>query len=184
MEFIQNLDSNILFWVQSNLHNSFLDRIMVLITSLGDLGILWISISIVLILTKKYRIIGILTFATLILNTLLGDIILKHIFYRPRPFNMLNGLDIIIHKPISYSFPSGHTSASFAAALMLGYYIRNYRWCFYVAAILIAISRIYLLVHYPTDVFCGILLGCISFIIVNTFYKKIYEDKSIKSFTY
>lgn len=184
MEFIQNLDSNILFWVQNNLHNSFLDRIMTLITYLGNLGTVWILLSIALILTKKYRIIGVLTFITLILNTILGDCILKHIVNRPRPFNMLKGLDIIINRPTSYSFPSGHTSSSFAAALMLGYYIRNYRWCFYITAILIALSRIYLLVHYPSDVFCGILLGCISFIIINTLYKKIYKDKAIKPFTY
>lgn len=170
MNFIQTIDSNILFWIQNNIHNKFLDYFMSFITTLGDIGAIWILIAIALLFSRKYRTIGILTLSVLLLNALLGEGIIKNLIQRPRPFNTLDGLDIIVRQPSSYSFPSGHTSSAFAAALMLGHYFKKYRWYIYIFAGLIAFSRIYLLVHYPSDVFGGIILGTLSYLIVKFIY--------------
>lgn len=172
MHFIQNIDINILYFIQNHIQNKFLDPIMIFITSLGNLGFIWILISLLLIISKKYRKIGILTLSALILNTILGEGILKHIIERPRPFTTYENLHIIITKPSSYSMPSGHASASFAAAFMLSYFFKNIKGYIFALAALIAFSRLYLLVHYPSDVLCGILLGYISYLIVI----KVYEN--------
>lgn len=177
---IQHIDINILYWIQNNLQNSFLNPIMIFFTSLGNLGLIWIAISILLILSKKYRKIGLLTLAALIVNTILGEGILKHIIERPRPFTTYPDLHIIIPKPTSYSMPSGHTSASFAAAFMLAYSFKNLKVYIYLLASLIAFSRLYLLVHYPSDVLTGILLGYISFLIVIKTYNFIKSKKKSK----
>ncbi|HAT4339823.1 TPA: phosphatase PAP2 family protein [Clostridium perfringens] len=183
MNFIQNIDINILYFIQNNIQNKFLNPIMIFFTSLGNLGFIWIAISILLIISKKYRKIGLLTLAVLIVNTLLGEGILKYIIERPRPFATYEGLHIIIPKPSSYSMPSGHTSASFAAAFMLAYYFKNIRVYIYSLASLIAFSRIYLLVHYPSDVLTGALLGYLSFLIVRKSYSLIKnKEDQRKSF--
>ena len=177
MNIIQSLDANMLFWIQNNIHNIFLDKLMSFVTTLGDIGAIWILISIALLFSRKYRTIGILTLSVLLLNTILGEGILKNLIHRPRPFNTLEGLDIIVKKPSSYSFPSGHTSSAIAAALMLGHYFKKYRWYIYIFAGLIAFSRIYLLVHYPSDVLGGIVLGAISYIIVKFIYEQYINKK-------
>lgn len=171
MNLIHTIDTNILYWIQDNIHNSFLDIGMSFITTIGDVGAIWILIGILLLFTRKFRTIGILTLSVLLLNAILGEGILKNLIARPRPFNILEGLDIIVRKPSSYSFPSGHTSSAFAAALMLGHYFKKYRWYIYIFAGLTAFSRIYLLVHYPSDVFGGILLGTVSYLIVKFIYE-------------
>lgn len=168
--FIQNIDINILYFIQNHIQNNFLNPIMIFFTTLGNLGLIWLIISFLLLISKKYRKIGILTLSVLIVNTLLGEGILKHIIERPRPFITYPDLNIIISKPTSFSMPSGHTSASFAAAFMLSYCFKKYRVYFYSLASLIALSRIYLLVHYPSDVLSGILLGFLSFLIVKKLY--------------
>ncbi|WP_300350447.1 phosphatase PAP2 family protein [Clostridium sp.] len=175
--FIQNIDINILYFFQNHIENSFLNPIMIFFTSLGNLGFIWIVISLGLLISKKYRKIGILTLAVLIVNTILGEGILKHLIERPRPFVTYKDLNIIISKPNSFSMPSGHTSASFAAAFMLSYCIKKYKVYFYTLASLIAFSRIYLLVHYPSDVLSGILLGFISFLIVIKIYNIKFKNK-------
>ncbi|MDM0482905.1 phosphatase PAP2 family protein [Clostridium perfringens] len=177
MHFIQNIDINILYFIQNNIQNKFLNPIMIFLTSLGNLGFIWIAISILLIISKKYRKIGLLTLAALIVNTLLGEGILKHIIERSRPFATYESLHIIITKPSSYSMPSGHTSASFAAAFMLAYYFKNIRVYIFSLAVLIAFSRLYLLVHYPSDVLTGALLGYLSFLIVLKSYERIEKSK-------
>lgn len=183
MTFIQTIDSNILFWIQNNLHNKFLDYFMSIITTLGDMGIIWILIAFALLFSKKYRTIGILTLSALLLNLILGEGILKNLIQRPRPFVTLEGLDIIITKPSSYSFPSGHTSSAFAAALMLGYYFKKYRWYLYIFAGLTAFSRIYLLVHYPSDILGGIMLGAISCFTVRFCYERYLGKKKNNIFS-
>ena len=108
---------------------------------------------------------------------MLGEGILKHIIERSRPFSTYESLHIMIPKPSSYSMPSGHTSASFAAAFMLAYYFKNIRVYIYSLASLIAFSRLYLLVHYPSDVLTGILLGYLSYLIVIKSYELIQKSK-------
>lgn len=139
--------------------NKYLDRLMPIVTSMGNVGFIWIVISGILVLNKPYRSIGNMVILTLIVSTIIGEGIVKHIVRRVRPCNYQNSINILISKPMSYSFPSGHTVSSFAVAETLSAYFSQYRLIFMGIAFLIAFSRIYLYVHYPTDVIAGIIIG-------------------------
>ena len=161
MNLLQNLDMEILRFIYNNLRNPVIDRVMIAFTLLGDLGVVWILISLFLLASKKYRKTGMMTICALILSTVLGSGILKYLIQRPRPFVFDPAVEILISKPLSYSFPSGHTASSFAAAGILFRELKRYRIYAVVLATLIAFSRMYLFVHYPTDIIGGITLGLI-----------------------
>ena len=161
LEIISNLDINMLNFIRDNLSNPVMDKIMIFITTLGDKGIIWIIIGIILLSMKKYRKVGFTLLIALLVNALIGEGILKNIVQRPRAFITYPDISIIINPPSSFSFPSGHTASSFAAATVLGYYFKGWRYILYIFASLIAFSRLYLFVHYPSDIIFGILLGVI-----------------------
>lgn len=157
-----NIELSILDWIQT-LHMPFLDKIMVFITRLGDAGIIWIVLSIVLLLIPKTRKSGAVMVAALVVDVLLCNIVLKNLVARTRPYDVNTGVHLLVAKLHDYSFPSGHTAASFASVTALYLAGEKKLWKFaLVLACLIAISRIYLYVHYPTDVLGGILFGVIS----------------------
>ncbi|AGY77894.1 phosphatase PAP2 family protein [Clostridium autoethanogenum] len=156
---INMFDNYILFSIKKYVQNKYLDMLMPIVTDMGNLGIVWIIIAIILILDKPYRMVGSVVILTLIVSTIAGEGIVKHIVRRTRPCNQQNSLNLLISKPISYSFPSGHTLSSFAAAEVLSMYFTEYKLIFIGIAFLIALSRMYLYVHYPTDVIAGVILG-------------------------
>jgi undecaprenyl-diphosphatase len=156
---INILDNYILVTIKKYVQNKYLDRLMPIVTSMGNLGIVWIIMAVVLILDKSYRLIGDTVILTLIVSTIVGEGIVKHIVRRVRPCNQQNNVSFLIAKPISYSFPSGHTLSSFAVAEVLSIYFTQYKLIFMAIAFLIALSRLYLYVHYPTDVIAGIIIG-------------------------
>lgn len=157
-----NIELSILDWIQT-LHTPFLDKIMVFITRLGDAGIIWILLSIVLLLIPKTRKSGAVMVVALVVDVLLCNIVLKNLVARTRPYDVNTGVHLLVAKLHDYSFPSGHTAASFASVTALYLAGEKKLWKFaLVLACLIAISRLYLYVHYPTDVFGGILFGVIS----------------------
>jgi len=156
---VDKFDNYILFIIEKYVHNKYLDIIMPVITFTGNLGAIWAAIAIALIVDKPYRVIGNSIILTLIIGTIIGEGIVKHIVRRIRPCNKQGGFNIPSLKLISYSFPSGHTLSSFAAAEMLSLYFIQYRLLFMSMAFLIAVSRIYLYVHYPTDVIAGFIMG-------------------------
>lgn len=157
-----NIELSILDWFQT-LHTPFLDKIMVFITRLGDAGIIWIVLSIVLLLIPKTRKSGAVMVAALVVDVLLCNIVLKNLVARTRPYDVNTGVHLLVAKLHDYSFPSGHTAASFASVTALYLAGEKKLWKFaLVLACLIAISRLYLYVHYPTDVLGGILFGVIS----------------------
>lgn len=157
-----NIELSILDWIQT-LHMPFLDKIMVFITRLGDAGIIWIVLSIVLLLIPKTRKSGAVMVAALVVDVLLCNIVLKNLVARTRPYDVNTGVHLLVAKLHDYSFPSGHTAASFASVTTLYLAGEKKLWKFaLVLACLIAISRLYLYVHYPTDVLGGILFGVIS----------------------
>lgn len=175
MDFIQGIDNYILILIQEYIVNSILNPIMIFITSLGDYGRVWIAITILLLLEKEYRRYGVLLLISLLLCGLVGNIFLKPIVARIRPFDLNHIYEILINKPIDYSFPSGHTMSSFAAATILFYMNKKVGKCAYVLASFIAFSRLYLYVHYPSDVLVGLILGIFLSLIV------IRVNKNIKT---
>lgn len=155
---ITAIDTSILYGIQNLLQNSFMDFLVPWITFLGDKGIIWIIFGILLLISKKSRKYGIALFVALLLCSLLGNEVIKNIVMRPRPCHV-NEVALLIDMPHGYSFPSGHTGSSFAAAYVIYKYNSKYGLYAYILAALIGFSRLYLFVHYPSDVLCGALLG-------------------------
>ena len=157
-----NIELSILDWIQT-LHTPFLDKIMVFITRLGDAGIIWIMLSIVLLLIPKTRKSGAVMVVALVVDVLLCNIVLKNLVARTRPYDVNTGVHLLVAKLHDYSFPSGHTAAAFASVTALYLAGEKKLWKpVLVLACLIGISRLYLYVHYPTDVLGGALAGAIS----------------------
>lgn len=160
MEVFFQLDGNILLWIQEYIRNDFLTPIFKFITSLGDEGYVWIAIAILLLFVKKYRKVGLMVGASLLGSLVFNNMIVKNIVARPRPYRMIETLSILIPEPGEYSFPSGHTSSSFAAGVVLYLMLpKKYGVPAMILAFLIGISRLYVGVHYPTDVLGGMVMG-------------------------
>lgn len=136
-----------------------LDKFFIFVTTLGNSGIIWILAAIALLCFKKTRNMGCVLAISLIFCLLISNLTLKPLVARPRPFSIDTSILPIIPLPKDFSFPSGHTTSSFAAAVAI--YCCNKKWGIIslVLAALIAFSRLYLMVHYPTDVLFGIILG-------------------------
>ena len=159
-----SFDLPILDWIQANLKSGVLDLIMPIITLLGDAGIFWIACAVVLLCIPKYRKAGLGMGIALLMGLLVCNIAMKPLFHRIRPYDYKEQyldtlIPLLVERQHDFSFPSGHTIASFEAcsALML----RNKRLGIpaTLLAILIAFSRMYLYVHYPTDVIASVILG-------------------------
>lgn len=138
------------------------DSVMCFITTLGNAGMIWIFLAVVLLLLPKTRKSGAVLMTALILDVVLCNGILKNVFARVRPCDVNTAVQLLIPRPDDYSFPSGHTAASFAATAAL--FFAGERKLFkpaLVLAVLIAFSRLYLYVHYPTDILSGILVGIV-----------------------
>lgn len=149
----------ILDWFQQ-LHTPVLTWIMKLASRLGDAGFIWILLGVILLLIPKTRKIGVIMAVALILDMITCNIILKPLVARTRPYDVNTAIDLLIRAPKDFSFPSGHTAASFAAASALWFAKAKKLWIpAVVLAVLIAVSRMYFYVHYPTDVLAGMLLG-------------------------
>ena len=141
------------------IHTPLLDWLMLGFTRLGEAGAIWIAITLLLLLHKKTRRCGAVCAIALLLSLLLCNLCLKPLIARPRPFTYRD-VSLLVAPPMDWSFPSGHASASFAAAI--GLREQGWRWSVpaLVLAGLIAFSRLYLYVHFPGDVLFGALLGC------------------------
>lgn len=153
------IDLGILDFIQTYLRCDLLDLAMPLITRLGDKGILWICCSLVLFVFPKTRKTGAAMAVSLGLEALCCNVILKPFVARVRPCDVNPAIQLLIPHPEGYSFPSGHTGASFAAASALAFGGSRWGLPAFVLAALIGFSRLYLYVHYPTDVMAGALLG-------------------------
>ena len=142
------------------LHTPAGDIFFVEITKLGDAGIIWIVLAIALIIFPKMRKYGLAMLAGLCIDVVLCNGILKNFVGRTRPCDVNAAVQLLISHPIDYSFPSGHTAASFTTVAALYYSGDKTIWKLaLVLAILIAFSRLYLYVHYPTDILGGIIVG-------------------------
>ena len=140
-----------------------LDIFMSNITKLGNAGIVWILLTIVLLLIPKTRKSGLILASALIVDLILCNGILKPLIARIRPFDVNSAIQLIVAKPHDYSFPSGHTAASFTAVMALYLAGEKKMWkAALVLAVLIALSRLYLYVHYPTDIIGGVIFGSLS----------------------
>lgn len=146
-----------------NLRTPLLDRIMCFVSMLGNAGVIWILLAILLFMIPKTRKAGMFLIGALLVDVVLCNGILKNLSARTRPFDVNTAVELIVKRPKDFSFPSGHTAASFASitALFLAKE-KKLAWPALVLGSVMAFSRMYLYVHYPTDILGGIVVGIIS----------------------
>ena len=168
-----SFDLPILDWIAANLWCPVLDAVMPVITVLGDAGIFWIAVAVLFIFTKKYRKIGIGMMIALMMGLVVCNICLKPMIARIRPYDLNPLVTLIVDAPHDFSFPSGHTAVSFAfaaAAACMGKKAHTLSLAF---ACLMGVSRMYLYVHYPTDVLAGAFFGTLCGLLALFLWKKI-----------
>ena len=172
-----SFDLPILDWIQANLQSPLMDKIMPIITLFGAGGIFWIAWSVLLILIPKTRRTGLGMGFALLMGLIVCNIILKPGVARPRPYDMQAELgvviDLLVKRSHDFSFPSGHTIASFEASVVLLLNSPVMGIPAFILAILVSFSRLYLYVHYPTDVLVSVVLGTLFALIGNFIAKRI-----------
>ena len=159
---VQTIDASILLFLQDRVRCGALTGVMKAACFLVDGGIVWITLALVLVHRKATRKEGIALGAALLAEVLINELLLKQLFARPRPFLTVEGLQLLIRAASSFSFPSGHTASSFAAAYVLTrVFGKKGAWAYLFAA-LVGFSRIYVGIHYPSDILCGALVGTLA----------------------
>ena len=197
-------DAGFLLYIQEYIRSDFLNPIMKVLTHSGDKGILLIVLILALLFIPRTRAIGIMSTISIVIEALLNNVLLKNLIARTRPYDEIEGLINLVGRQSDYSFPSGHTGAAFAVAgamlvvalfglpmiektgefkredLSLTFKLISVILIMY--ATLLAFSRMYVGVHYPTDVLCGLLLGlgtsAVAYLIYQVAIKKIHEKKA------
>lgn len=171
------MELSILHAIQ-NIHTPWLDPVMIFVSFLGNGGLFWIALSVVLVCFKKTRRCGVLMMIAMAVCFLAGNLVIKNLVARPRPFVVDPSVILKVPIPGEYSFPSGHTMNGFSAATVI--FLNNRKsgiaaLCF---AALIAFSRMYLFVHFPTDILGGLIIGVsAAFLSVKIIGKKLYAPK-------
>ena len=160
----EHFDLPILNWIMANLWCPFLDAVMPVITVLGDAGIFWIALAAVFLLLPKHRKMGLSMGVALMMGLVICNMILKPVVGRIRPYDyqlefFQKTIPLLIERQHDFSFPSGHTIASFEAAVAMLICNKKLGIPAMILAVLIAFSRMYLYVHYPTDVIASVILG-------------------------
>ncbi len=175
------MDGQILIFIQESIRNPVCDPIFKSITHLGDSGIFWILLTILLLCFKRTRRAGVYSLCALLGALLVNNIILKNLVNRTRPYEVVEGLRCIVGYAHDASFPSGHTGASFASAVAIRRQIpKKFAVFFLVLAGLIAFSRLYVGIHYPTDVLGGLITGVGIGVLVNVLGDRYWRGRETK----
>lgn len=179
IEIIYSIDFAVLDFIQETMRCVFLDVFMVIFSYIGEAGGIWIITAIIMMCFRKTRATGVMLLTAVFAGFLIGEIGLKNIVCRERPFTENPLVIPAIKLPSGYSFPSGHSCSSFAAATVLMSKGKRYGVPAFIVAALIAFSRLYNYVHFPSDVICGALLGVICAIITIIVFRKAGFDKKL-----
>ena len=180
IEAIQSLDSNALVFVQDYIRMPILTAVMVFFSRIGNLGLIWIFTGLALLLPNKTRRGGVFMLICLLAAYLINDLVIKELVARIRPYETIQGLRILVAPESSFSFPSGHTNTSFSAAFALTRAFGKKGAFAYIPAALIAVSRVYVGVHYPTDVLAGMIVGTIVALLVCLLLQKFVKTDFVR----
>ena len=175
------LDFSILNWIQDHLRCGFLDAVMPKITVLGTAAALWVVIGLALLMKPATRRTAVLLFIALLTALLVCNLTLKNLVARDRPCWINKDMILLVKSPKDYSFPSGHTAMSFLSATVLTRLGRKAGVAAFVVATLIAFSRLYLYVHFPSDVAAGALIGTMIGVLVLAGNRWIEKRKEVRS---
>ena len=158
-DIVHTFDYEILLQLFQHWRGGVSDAVWTVFSTLGNGGALWIALAVILLFFRKTRRAGAAMLAALLIGLLVGNVFMKEWVMRPRPFVTHPELTALLDPGDQWSFPSGHTLSSFAAATALCFFHRKAGAAAYVVAALIGFSRLYACVHYPTDVLAGLLIG-------------------------
>ena len=166
MNFLQSLQS---------IRTAPLDVIMKCITTMGNMGLLWIGLAIVLAIIPKTRKCGLTMGMAMAITFIIGNLVLKNLLMRGRPCWVDDSVNMLVKIPKDFSFPSGHTMNGVTASLVIFFYNHKAGIAPIILACAIAFSRMYVFVHWPTDIICGAILGAVDAVIAFFVMKKICE---------
>ena len=161
LEMIQQLDERALRWIAETLRFPFLNKVIMLYTYLGNGGWAFILIGLALLLSRKTRKAGASSLTAMLLGLLVTNLTLKPLLSRPRPWVVMENFAALVTSSDINSFPSGHTCAAFSFAVALAVTLPQ-KWAkaaALIAAALMGWSRLYVGVHFPSDVLAGALVG-------------------------
>lgn len=174
------MELQILQMIQS-VNTPWLDPIMIFVSAIGNSGIFWILTALILLVFKKTRKCGVFMLITMAICFIVGNLGIKNIVARERPFTVATDIVLKIPIPSEYSFPSGHTMNGFAAATTIFLFYKKPGIFALLLASLIAFSRMYLFVHYPTDILGGIVIGAgAANLVYKLLYHKILTGRSLQ----
>ena len=177
-EAIQEADFQILDWIQQNMRTPWLDWLMPKITFLGEAGLIWILLAFIFLMWKPQRRCGVKMLVGLAGGFLLLTTALKNLIARSRPCWIIEEMEMLIKIPKDYSFPSGHSLAGFTAAVIIFRHDRRLGIPALILASVIAFSRLYLYVHFPTDVLAGVLLGILAGIVADILIERVITART------
>ena len=180
LDLITRWDFSILYFIREHLQLPFLDSVSVFLSEAFDGGLLWLILCAVLLVFRKTRGVGIMMLCAMGFALVIGEWGMKNLFCRLRPCVVDPSVSLAVDVPKSYSFPSGHTGSSFAAAFAL--FLCSKKWGIpaLVLAGIIGLSRMYLFVHFPTDVLAGAVLGILCALFACYLFRKFNLENKIQ----
>ena len=179
MEVIYNFDYIILNAIQQSLRCEFFDSFTLTLSYVTTSGIIWVMAGITMLFFRKMRTSGIIMLVSLTVVFLTGDVLLKHLVNRPRPFTVNTDITLLIKSPSGSSFPSTHSGLAAASTTILLTRNKVLGFVATVMTVCIAFSRLYLYVHYPTDIFTGLMLGILCALTILWLAKQIGLERKI-----
>ena len=175
---MQQIEFAILYAIQ-NIHTDFLDRFILAIMNItGSYGQLWVILAVLLLFFKKTRKAGFTILISYAMVFVVGQYGLKDLIARPRPCHMDETVALLVSRPSSFSCPSTHSAWAFAAAASVFSWHKKFGIVVGVIALIVAFGRLYLFVHFPTDVLFGIALGILFAFVAYSIVKA--ADRKIK----
>lgn len=177
VEILTGWDASVLLFIQEHLRCGIGNVLFPLWSNLGNAGLIWIAAAVFMLLFPRTRRAGVLALAALLLNLLAVNVLIKPMVARLRPWLVVEGLEPLLYSDDQHSFPSGHTSAAFAFATA-AFACLDMRWAkvlAVVAAVLMGWSRLYVGVHFPSDVLAGAVIGALCGLLAVWLYRKFFQ---------